>query len=157
MVRVALVSFTLLLAGCGEPSISPPSDAQPESLAETSIATSTGEPDVPHASTEWQIWAYSTASPSFISGNAAVVDGANSVLREGTNAWTCLPANPRGMSDPGNGWNDAHEAMPLCADEEGADRCRRPLVGNEVRPCGRAYATGDSVIRQRGGKQSTRY
>ena len=41
------------------------------------------------------------------------------VLREGTNGWTCLPANPRGMSDPESGWKDAHEAMPLCADGEG--------------------------------------
>jgi len=130
MVRLALVSFTLLLVGCGEPSISPPSDAQPESLAETSIATSTGEPDAPRTSTEWQIWAYSTASPSFISSNATAVDGANNVLREGTNGWTCLPANPRGMSDPGNGWNDAHEAMPLCADEEGMKWVAAYLAGD---------------------------
>ena len=41
-----------------------------------------------------------------------------SVLREGTNGWTCLPVNPRGQSDPENGWVDAHEAMPLCGDAE---------------------------------------
>ena len=40
------------------------------------------------------------------------------MLREGTNEWTCLPVNPRGMSDPENGWKDAHEAMPLCGDAE---------------------------------------
>lgn len=146
MVRLVLVSFTLLLAGCGESAISPPSDAQPESLrrmvnqhllfASGWPATSPGEPDGPHISTEWQIWAYSTASPSPISGDAAVVDGANSVLREGTNAagnghpaWTCLPANPRGMSDPGSGWNDAQEAMPLCADEEGMKWVAAYLAG----------------------------
>ena len=47
------------------------------------------------------------------------MDADSNVLREGTNGWTCLAANPRGMSDPENGWNDAHEAMPLCGDEEG--------------------------------------
>ena len=40
------------------------------------------------------------------------------LLREGSNGWTCLPANPRGQSDPENGWVDAHEAMPLCGDAE---------------------------------------
>ena len=35
------------------------------------------------------------------------------LLREGSNGWTCLPANPRGQSDPENGWVDAHEAMPF--------------------------------------------
>ena len=77
------------------------------------------EPTGPHTSNEWQIWAYSTAAPSFIGAEATIVDGANNVLREGTNGWTCLPANPRGMANPQSGWNNPHEAMPLCADEEG--------------------------------------
>ena len=76
------------------------------------------EPSEPHTSNAWQIWAYSTAAPSFIAADATIIDGANNVLREGTNGWTCLPANPRGMANPDNGWNDAHEAMPLCGDEE---------------------------------------
>ena len=130
MVRLVVVSFSLLLAGCGEPAISPPGDTQPGKQGGVAIATSTGEPSAPHTSAAWQIWAYSTASPSFISGNAAVADGANSVLREGTNGWTCLPANPRGMSDPGSGWNDAHEAMPLCADEEGMKWVAAYLAGD---------------------------
>ena len=33
-----------------------------------------GEPEGPHTSVEWQIWAYSTAAPEFIEG-AAVYDG----------------------------------------------------------------------------------
>jgi hypothetical protein len=77
------------------------------------------EPTGPHTSAEWQIWAYTTAAPSFIAENATAVDASNDVLREGTNGWTCVPANPRGMAEPENGWRDAHEAMPLCADEEG--------------------------------------
>ena len=85
-------------------------------------ASSTGEPDAPHTSAEWQIWAYSTAAPAYIAANATVYDGppamGGNLLREGSNEWTCLPANPRGQSDPDNGWVDAHEAMPLCGDAE---------------------------------------
>ena len=81
-----------------------------------------GEPEGPHTSAEWQIWAYSTAAPAYIAANATVFDGppdmGGNLLREGTNGWTCLPANPRGQSDPENGWVDAHEAMPLCGDAE---------------------------------------
>ena len=78
-----------------------------------------GEPEGPHTSIEWQIWAYSTAAPDYIAENATVFDGpGGNLLREGTNGWTCLPANPRGMSDPENGWIDPHEAMPACGDGE---------------------------------------
>ena len=80
--------------------------------------SSTGEPDAPHTSAEWQIWAYSTAAPAYIAGDATVLGPDMSVLREGNNGWTCLPVNPRGQSDPENGWIDAHEAMPLCGDTE---------------------------------------
>ena len=81
-----------------------------------------GEPEGSHTSAEWQIWAYSTAAPDYIAADATVFDGppdmGGNLLREGTNGWTCLPANPRGQSDPENGWVDAHEAMPLCGDGE---------------------------------------
>ena len=78
-----------------------------------------GEPDGPHTSVEWQVWAYSTAAPEFIAEGAAVYDApGGNLLREGTNGWTCVPANPRGMSDPENGWVDPHEAMPACGDAE---------------------------------------
>jgi hypothetical protein len=84
--------------------------------------TDSGEPEVPHTSSEWQIWAYSTAAPDYIAADATVFDGppdmGGNLLREGSNGWTCLPANPRGQSDPENGWIDAHEAMPLCGDAE---------------------------------------
>jgi len=129
MVRFALMSFALILVGCGEAAVSPPSDTQPGKQGGVAIATSTGEPDAPHTSTEWQIWAYSTASPTFISSNATAADGEMNVLREGTNGWMCLPANPRGMSDPESGWTDAHEAMPLCADEEGMKWVAAYLAG----------------------------
>ena len=77
-----------------------------------------GEPDGPHTSTEWKIWAYSTAGPSFIASGCTVIDMDGSVLREGTNGWTAMAGNPRGMSDPENGWKDPHEAMPMVADAQ---------------------------------------
>ena len=98
----SLLAITLIM-GCEMP-------------AENTI--STGEPDAPHTSAEWQIWAYSTAAPAYIAGDATVLGPDMSVLREGNNGWTCLPVNPRGQSDPENGWVDAHEAMPLCGDTE---------------------------------------
>lgn len=79
-------------------------------------ASSTGEPEGPHTSTEWKIWAYSTAAPSFIAANCTVVDIDGTVLREGTNGWTAMAANPRGMADPENGWKNPHEAMPMVGD-----------------------------------------
>ena len=77
-----------------------------------------GEPSGSHTSSEWQIWAYSTAAPSYIAENATVLNGKMEPLKKGTNGWTCLAANPRGMSDPENGWENPHEAMPVCADGE---------------------------------------
>ena len=128
MVRLFLVFLAVFVVSCGESMVPPSSDTQSEPLAETSLAPPTGEPRAPRTSTAWKVWAYSTAGPSFIGINATVVDGAN-VLRVGTNGWTCLPANPRGMSDPENGWADAHEAMPLCADEEGMKWVAAYLAG----------------------------
>ena len=86
-------------------------------------ASSPKEPKKPHTSAEWQTWAFSTAAPSYIAESATVIgvseEGeANSVLREGSNGWTCLAGNPRPYPE-GKGWASAHDAMPLCADEEG--------------------------------------
>ena len=78
-----------------------------------------GEPDGPHTSTEWKIWALSTAAPSFIATNCTVIDSdGKTILREGTNGWTAMAGNPRGMSDPDNGWKDPHEAMPMVMDTQ---------------------------------------
>ena len=58
-----------------------------------------GEPDGPHTSAEWKIWALSTAAPSFIAAKCTVIDSdGKTVLREGTNGWTAMAGNPRGMS-----------------------------------------------------------
>ena len=73
------------------------------------------EPDGSHASDSWQIWAYSTAAPSFI-GNFATIMGQNrKVLREGSNGWTCTATKPM----PEKGFKTAHHAFALCADAEG--------------------------------------
>ena len=46
------------------------------------------EPNAPHNSAEWQIWAYSTAAPSYIGDYATIIGGDGSILREGSNGWT---------------------------------------------------------------------
>ena len=73
---------------------------------------------VPIPSAEWKIWAYSTAAPSFIASECTVLDIDGAILREGTNGWTAMAANPRGMADPENGWKDAHEAMAIVGDAQ---------------------------------------
>ena len=93
-----------------------------DTMSNDMVMTNLPEPDATHTSVEWQVWAYSTAAPAYIAEEATVYDGppdmGGKLLRQGTNGWTCLPANPRGMSDPENGWKDAHEAMALCGDAE---------------------------------------
>ena len=50
------------------------------------MSLSAYEPYGPHTSDKWQIWAYSSAAPSFIGDNAAIIGSSGEVLREGTNA-----------------------------------------------------------------------
>ena len=70
-----------------------------------------------HTSAAWQIEAYSTAAPDFIGDHATIIGIDGSVLREGSNGWTCQAVNPRPV--PKTGWGSAHEAMPACHDGEG--------------------------------------
>ena len=107
-----LFIFVLSLVACNNVSTETP----PQSPVDL---TANGEPDGSHTSAEWKIWAYSTGAPSFIASNCTVIDVDGTVLREGTNGWTAMAGNPRGMSDPENGWKDAHEAMPMVADAQG--------------------------------------
>ena len=90
-----------------------------------------GEPEGPHTSTEWKIWAYSTAAPSFIASDCKVIDMDGSVLREGSNGWTAMPGNPRGMSNPENGWKDPHEAMPMVTDAQGMKWAMAYMAGTK--------------------------
>ena len=54
-------------------------------------------PDAPHSSAEWKIAAYSSAAPAEIAAGATIYDNdAKTVLRAGTNAWSCLAGNPKG-------------------------------------------------------------
>jgi hypothetical protein len=104
MKKILLLLFTAILIGCNTAVTAP------------EVVNINGEPEGPHTSTEWKIWAYSTAAPSFIAANCSVVDVDGTVLREGTNGWTAMAANPRGMADSENGWKDPHEAMPMVGD-----------------------------------------
>ena len=91
-----------------------------------------GEPDGPHTSAEWKIWALSTAAPSFIAAKCTVIDSdGKTVLREGTNGWTAMAGNPRGMSDPENGWKDPHEAMPMVMDAQAMKWAMAYMSGNK--------------------------
>ena len=108
MKNFILLLITIFLTSC-------------ETAVVEEVATN-GEPEGPHTSAEWKIWAYSSAAPSFIANECTVVDmddeGNQIVLREGTNGWTAMAANPRGPADPENGWKDAHEAMAMVGDAQ---------------------------------------
>ena len=107
-----------MLTSCNNTAVKKITDSftpEPE-IIEIEKVVSNGEPEGPHTSTEWKVWAYSTAAPSYIAANCTVLDVDGTVLREGTNGWTAMAANPRGMADPENGWKDPHEAMPMVGD-----------------------------------------
>ena len=109
MKKIFFVLITLIVSSC----LDTPTKAP---LMETTKAN--GEPSGPHTSVEWKIWAYSSAAPSFIASKCTVVDVDGTILRQGTNGWTAMAANPRGMADPENGWKDPHEAMPMVGDAQ---------------------------------------
>ena len=86
-------------------------------MATLSFTTQADEPNSAHDGAEWQIWAYSSAAPAPLGSNATVLGLDGSVLREGSNGWTCMVGNPRPA--PAGGWSSAHAAMPVCTDEVG--------------------------------------
>ncbi len=75
-----------------------------------SVASAAGEPAGAHDGSEWQIWAYSSAAPDPLGANATVLGLDGSVLREGSNGWTCMVGNPRPA--PAGGWESAQAAIP---------------------------------------------
>ena len=75
------------------------------------------EPMLPHDSPEWQIWAFSSGAPPPLGTNATVLGVNGTVLRNGTNGWTCKSDNARPV--PEGGWPNRHTAMPICTDDEG--------------------------------------
>jgi len=118
MKKIILLFTLCILASCNNTAVKKITDSftpEPE-IIEIEKVVSNGEPEGPHTSTEWKVWAYSTAAPSYIAANCTVIDVDGTVLREGTNGWTAMAANPRGMADPENGWKDPHEAMPMVGD-----------------------------------------
>jgi hypothetical protein len=122
MKKILLLFAAVLFISCNNTTTSAP--------VEVEVKTN-GEPEGPHTSAEWKIWAYSTAAPSFIAANCTVVDVDGTVLREGTNGWTAMAANPRGMSDPENGWKDPHEAMPMVGDGPAMQWAMAYMAGKE--------------------------
>ena len=76
-----------------------------------------GEPEGSHDGAEWQIWAYSSAAPAPLGNNATVLGLDGSVLREGSNGWTCMVGYPRPA--PEGGWTTALEELPVCTDAVG--------------------------------------
>ena len=93
-------------------------------LSAVSVA---GEPAGAHDGAEWQIWAYSSAAPDPLGANATVLGLDGSVLREGSNGWTCMVGNPRPA--PEGGWETAHAAMPVCTDDVGMQWMSRFMAG----------------------------
>ena len=63
-------------------------------LAFLALQIEAKEPESPHNSVERQIWAYSSAAPSPLGSRATIVSTDKSVLREGTNGWTCMAGKP---------------------------------------------------------------
>lgn len=101
MKKIMICVGAALLAACSANNAEAPSES--------------GEPDVAHNESEWILWALTTAAPSFISENATVIAPDGTVLREGTNGWTCQSASPAPM--PANGYATAREAVPACSDQ----------------------------------------
>ena len=100
-----------------------------------------GEPDGPHTSIEWKIWAFSTAAPSFIAANCTVIDSdGKTILREGTNGWTAMPGNPRGMSDPENGW------MYMLHGDMGEDNTKHLVFNKEDAAVGHWIESGPHIM-----------
>ena len=68
--------------------------------------------------TEWKIQTFSSAAPAAIAANATVLDWNDSlkapgtVIRKGSNGWTCLPLSP----PPSGGYTGAAQAAPMCGD-----------------------------------------
>ena len=51
------------------------------------------------SSVKWQIEAYTGAAPDFIGDFAAVIGSDGTIIREGTNGWTCLAFTANMMGD----------------------------------------------------------
>ena len=82
------------------------------------LITSYAYAGLPHTSVEWQVAAYSSAAPDVLGAGATVMapDG-KTVLRAGTNGWTCMASTPG--YDATKGWESAAAAAPVCLDAAG--------------------------------------
>ena len=113
-----------LLAGVLLVNLADPRAAAPAQVADQSTATDAGE------TTQAKIARALSAGPPEVAKSARVVDtdaqGKMTVLREGSNGFTCMPGNPKVIGDP-----------PMCADaasmQWAADfKARKPKPTNTV-------------------------
>ena len=95
--KISLITAFFSLISCG---------------TDMSVSEKNGEPQVSHDSSEWLIWAYTSAAPDFIGDLATVIGADGTVLREGSNGWRCEAFMPM----PEGGFEDAHSAAPACSD-----------------------------------------
>jgi len=63
--------------------------------AMTACATETAETIVDQSSDKWKIEAFSSAASQQIADGATVLDKDGTVLREGSNGWTCMSGSPK--------------------------------------------------------------
>jgi hypothetical protein len=113
-----------LLAGVLLVNLADPRAAAPAQVTDQSAATDAGE------TTQAKIARALSAGPPEVAKSARVVDtdaqGKMTVLREGSNGFTCMPGNPKVIGDP-----------PMCADaasmQWAADfKARKPKPTNTV-------------------------
>ena len=71
-----------------------------------------GENHMKTSAPEWQIKAYTGAAPDFIGDFATVMGSDGTIIREGTNGWTCLAFTANMMGDS----MDPRMATPACMD-----------------------------------------
>ena len=74
--KISLITAFFSLISCG---------------ADMSVSEKNGEPQVSHDSSEWQIWAYTSAAPDFIGDLATVIGADGTVLRAVSYTHLTLP------------------------------------------------------------------
>ena len=63
---ISLISSLFIIVSCG---------------SDMNVSRDNGEPQVSHASPEWQIWAYTSAAPDYIGDLATVIGADGKVLK----------------------------------------------------------------------------
>ena len=98
--------------------------------AMTACATETAETIVDQSSDKWKIEAFSSAASQQIADGATVLDKDGTVLREGSNGWTCMSGSPK--DEPDGGWDSVAQSQPVCADQVGLEWMKAYMTGASV-------------------------